>query len=311
MTAPAVEIVAPADAMNDAMAAATADGLPPDAIVRIVARASPAADIVAEVHWSDEERQHARLVVRTKDGRTAERTLDFGPGDPARERGRTLGFAVAAMIPEELRLEAPTSDREPSRVSPPSAPAEPGPPRALRSTEHDRPREDRGLRSALWLDASAQGGVGVGGNATGLGGALAARVPFEHVALRIGGAIRGGSVDEADASSALFRADAGIAFYTVIVDPRLVVGARTGLLVLHHSLGRSEPAGLRTTDTHTLLGAEGLLEGSIALSARFAVVLATGAEVAFGQTRIIVGDTRVAVLPPVRVISELGARVAF
>jgi hypothetical protein len=314
VTAPAVEIIAPVDAMNDAMTAATADGLPSEASVRIVDRASTTADVVAEVQWADGDRRHARLVVRTKDGRSTERILDFAAGDPPRERGRAIGFAVAAMIPEDLRVPDATADATPARRLPePVVPAPPptAVPDAPPAKEPDRARLQPSRRSSLWLEASAQGGVGVGGSATGLGGALAARVPFAHVALRIGGAIRGGHVDEANAASTLFRADGGVSFFTVVLHPDITVGARAGLLVLHHSLARIEPSGTRTAGTHTLLGAEALAEGSFAFSPRIAALLAAGAEVAFGQTAVVVTDARVAVLPPIRLVSELGLRFSF
>jgi hypothetical protein len=317
MTAPAVEIVAPSDSISEAMAGATADGLPPNARVTIVERASANADVVVQVQWSDGERQRARIVVRTSDGRTAERTLTFGSADPATERGRTLGFAVAAMIPEDLRADDAT---RPQPATPPGATSAPAPPPspvpaaptvpAKTSEARDHSEEPR-LRRSLWLDASAQGGVGIGGSATALGGALALRVPFEHVALRVGGAFRAGSISEAGASSTVVRGDAGIAFFTLAIDPHVTVGARTGIVVLRHALTRTEPNGVQTSGGHTLFGAEAVLEGSVTLSSRIAVLLALGAEVAFGQTAVVVSDARVAELPPLRGISELGARFAF
>lgn len=315
MTAPAVEIVAAADATNDAMVTATAEGLPSSARVQLVERPSPAADVIVQVQWSDAEHRRARLVVRTSDGRSAERTLSFDASDPASERGRALGFAVAAMIPEDLRTEEPHEEPAPAKpVSPPVNTPAPTPTAAPTPPSDARPderRHDGDLRRALWIDATTQGALGIGGSASGLGGALAIRVPFEHLALRAGGAIRAGEVDEANASSTLVRADAGIAVFTVVVDPKLLVGARTGLVVLRHALSRTEEDGTRTSGAHTLVGLELMAEASFAIATRLAVIAAAGTEVAFGQTAVVVGEKQAATLPPVRAVFEAGARFAF
>jgi hypothetical protein len=59
------------------------------------------ADAVVELAWIGAGRQHAKLrlhIART--GRWVERTIGFRPADAPAERGRTLGFAVASILPE-------------------------------------------------------------------------------------------------------------------------------------------------------------------------------------------------------------------
>jgi hypothetical protein len=228
----------------------------------------------------------------------------FGAADPDRERGRALGFAVAAMIPEDIRgVEDP---KPPAKVEEPKpVPVAPTPPPDVVAPAPSI--ED----AKLWVDASAQGATGFVGSAGSLGGAVAVSTLLRPFALRVGFAARGGEVAEADASSVLFRGDAGVGFYTVVFDRRVMFGGRTGLVVFHHSLSRTEPDGMHRSGTHTLLGAEIMLEGSVALSAHFAFVTAIGSEVAFGTTRVLIGPARVAVIPALRAVAELGVRVAF
>ncbi len=303
MTAPVVEIVVSADATTSrAMVESAAEGLPPSARVQVVDRATPRADVVVTVRWADESERHATLHVRTRDGREAERVLTFAAVDPDRERGRALGFAVAAMIPDDVRgAEEPTTAVTVDMPAPPH-----------RAPPSHVDRQPPSIADAkLWLDASAQGATGFVGSANSVGGAIAVRTILRPFALRAGGAARAGAMAEADASSLLFRGDAGVGLYTIAFDPRVTLGGRTGLVVFHHSLRRTETGGTPISGSHTLLGAELMVEGSVAVSSRLGLVAAIGAEVAFGTTRVLIGPARVGVIPAVRPIAELGVRIAF
>lgn len=312
MTAPAVEIVAPADgaAITDAMIAATAEGLPDGSTVRVVERPTAKADVVVRVRWSDDAHRRAVLTVRTTDGRESERTFSFDAADPEAERGRTLGFALVAMVPEEMRSAPP----EPPPAPPPPL-ATPQPSAAVESAAPPSARDESAARSVarsrVWLDALGHASAGIAGSAGGIGGALAVRVRLGSIALRVGGAARAGDVDEANASSATLRGDAGLAYSTVLVDPHLLVGARSSLVVLRHTLRRAEADGATSSGSHTLGGVELVAEVSYAFSPWFALTAGAGTEVAFGVTRVRVGTARVAEIPPVRLIGEAGARFAF
>jgi hypothetical protein len=213
--------------------------------------------------------------------------LAFGASDPERERGRALGYALVAMIPEELRLVEPPPREVPAR---------------------GRADEETGQ---LWLDGTLQVSSAFSGSATVAGGGLAARLALRPFALRGGVALRGGSIPEVNASSLLVRADVGAAFWTVVLEPRFTVGVRSGLVLFHHALKRTRPDGGTTSGTHTLIGAELLAEASWALGSRFALLGALGAEVAFGTTRVLIGTDQVSLFPPVRPLGELGVRAIF
>lgn len=290
------------DPAIEGMLEATADGLPPGARVQLGAPATDTsrADVVVVLRWADDTHRHATLHVATRDGRVSDRELSFAKDDPHRERGRALGYATVAIIPEDLRVpEEPARERppEPPRA-PPARPSEPAP-RAAERFER------------LWVEVTAQGATGLAGSASAIGGGVAARVPFGAVALRAGVAARAGDVPEADASSVMLRADVGAGAWTVVLDPRLSVGARMGLVVLRHVLRPTGPAEGRTTGTHTLIGVEAVAEASWALGPRFAFIGGAGTEIAFGKTRVLVGPSQVSVIPPLRLVAELGARVKF
>ncbi len=317
MTAPAVEIVVPGDTtLSSAMVEATAEGLPANARVQTVDRATSNADVVVTLRWASDNDRRATLHVRVRDGRESERVVVFGAADPDRERGRTLGFAVAAMIPDDVRgpddappppppkpEAVPPTPPTPAPTPSPSPPRE-APPRSSRSTPIDDAR--------LWLDASAQGATGFTGTASSLGGALAVRMPLRPIVLRLGGAVRGGEIEEVEASSTTFRGDAGVGFYAFVLDRQVMLGARTGLVVFRHSLIRTDPnSGAEISGGHTLFGMEAMAEGAWVFSPRLAAVAAAGTEVAFGTTRVLVGASRITAIPALRPVAELGIRLAF
>ena len=68
----------------------------------LAAEANVHAEAVVEVGWADGRHRQAtlRLHIATAGGRWIERVVRFKPSDAYAERGRTLGFAVASMLPE-------------------------------------------------------------------------------------------------------------------------------------------------------------------------------------------------------------------
>src|SRR5438067_11028654 len=92
---------------NDADAMALGDALHANALV--------------EVSWPDADRRRALLHVHaSKDAPTwSDREIDFAPNDATPERGRTLGFAVASMIPAPSS-EATTTAETPSPTPTPT-----------------------------------------------------------------------------------------------------------------------------------------------------------------------------------------------
>src|ERR1700722_1525830 len=96
------------------------------------------ADAVVELTWTETGHRQATLRVHlARDpaatttgaggGRWLDRSVGFQPSDKDAERGRTLGFAVASMIPEAMGgLEVETTPSP--AASPPSNPVAPSAP---------------------------------------------------------------------------------------------------------------------------------------------------------------------------------------
>jgi hypothetical protein len=75
-------------------------------------------DAVAELIWRDAEHRRATLRVHLRQSRRwIERSFTFAATDPAAERGRTLGFAVASILPEAAKPAPPTSAPTPAQTS--------------------------------------------------------------------------------------------------------------------------------------------------------------------------------------------------
>jgi hypothetical protein len=112
------------------MAAATRDALGPSArvVVRetkseptdveaLAVEQSDRADAIVELSWGDPQRRQAKLRMHVaRSGRWIDRSIGFRPSDADSERGRTIGFAIASILPE-----APTEGPERS-ISSTSAP---------------------------------------------------------------------------------------------------------------------------------------------------------------------------------------------
>lgn len=247
------------------------------------------ADAVAVVTWSQPDRREAR--VHVYDATVAEwrdRTLAFGAGDPAAERGRMLGFQVAAMVPSRVERPPPP----PPRIEEPSRPE----PRQYVSVE---------LGGVSCLVVDGEGG--------GFGGMLAARVgltsgPF----IRFSGSFSAGSIDSARAHSTALRAGVGVGSHLIELgrDERSFVGARLELVAIRHAASSVDNA---SNGARWMPGAEALaeIEWWSARSGGIGLFAAAGPEIAFGTTRVILDGVEVASIPPFRLVGELGVRARF
>jgi hypothetical protein len=265
------------------------------------------ADALVEVSWPDADRRRALLHVHpSKDAAAwSDREIDFAPNDATTERGRTLGFAVASMIPSPSATTTTTTIStttsaagDPPVVAPTPTPAHAEAPGSDAST----------TRMALELVGVAS--AGVGGNATAFGGEVGARFRLaSDLALHVGGGVRFGSDAAADATSNTARFDAGLAWdFAHAAARRLAFGIRIDAVVLRHALARTDrdEQGVRW-----IPGVDAFLEAAWSFTSGGAVVLGAGPEVAFGTTHVVVGNTTVESIPPVRLLAFLGLRARF
>ncbi len=106
-----------AQGARDAFAGTVAEvretpGVPTDADA-IAAESPSRPDAVAELIWRDPDHRSATLRVHLRQShRWIERSFAFAASDPAAERGRTLGFAVASILPGSGGARVGTGSRD-------------------------------------------------------------------------------------------------------------------------------------------------------------------------------------------------------
>jgi hypothetical protein len=247
------------------------------------------ASMVVTVTWSSDQSQaHVHVHFSERPG-WLERDVSFSPRDPPAERGRTLGYEIATMVP----------DLPPTQAPPPSAPP------AARPEE--RPLVPIAVHPSAWaVDLNGTGAVG--GDATGYGIGAGARWAFVPSAfVRAGGSVRFGRVLPASATSTTWIPGVGVGYLPFVVPNRVRVGARADGLAIFTELSRSSPAEARGRWTP---GVDLMAEVEVAASP-VAVGVAVGAEYAWGSTEVRVGETDTTTLPRLRLLAELGLRLRF
>jgi hypothetical protein len=280
--------------------AALAEALGADVEVVVRERPAPAERApVARVRWGDPRRLAAELAVQPEAGAAwLEQRLVFQPADDLFERGRTVGFALAAMLPARLRARPPapvvaTRTREATASVPPRAAS----------------------AAPLAVEAAAVVARGVAGDADGLGAALAVRGGLSRrLGWCLGVSGRFGEVEAAGARSRALHAGVGLVL-GLAGDPardRAAVGLRLEGGAFHESL-RRRAAGDAPEETRArwLPGAMAALEATLRLGGGSVLTLGAGPEVALGRTSIFVNDRQVEVLPTVRAVAALGLRQYF
>ena len=275
---------------------------------------------VAQVVWLDAPHTRARLRVHaTETSRWTERTIVFAAVDTPGERGRALGFAVTSMLPEETLAANP--HRRPERP----------PPALSRAAEGDY-----GTSLRLSLATS----LGLGGNATGIGGGIASEFYLTSVwLLRLSFAGRWGPlpalshyndqthVREVAGSDRSGYAGLGLGYWPMRRNPgrsSLTAGVRVDALVLYHGIEGPGDAGdgrlIHPRINKFLPGMDAFGEGSWAIADWVEMVVSLGVEVAFGrilwtledfpppdfQLRISMGE-----IPILRAAGEFGIRMSF
>jgi hypothetical protein len=263
------------------------------------------ADAIVELQWRDADHRRALLHVRVRsEPRWADREVGFDALDAQPERGRMIGFAVASMMPDELR--------PPPIPPPPPAPEGPPPPSDVPSpVRASVPTPGRPIRWRGAVDSAVMGSLG--GNATGIGGAVSGRWDFaQHFSLRLGAAARAGQVPAAGASTLILYGAVGLVWRALEATDKTGLGlsARVDFLGMRDQVDRPSTDGGASQASLILPGADVALEASW-LFRWVSVFVSIGAEGAFGATPVYVHSERIATIPPVRGVTELGGRFHF
>jgi hypothetical protein len=274
---------------------------------------SAQATLLCVVAWSDGQRRATIRFLRSNEAHWSDREIRFDPKDAATERARTVGFALASMVPDE----ALARHRAEPRSAPPPIPQlnierapAPSPPTAERPSAPEVPRPP-GRHS---IELAANGAVAVGGSGGGLGGSVAVRLGLSRaLSLRFGAGGRVSELGPAQATSRSYFAGPGIA-WTSWLDrgSSWGLGGRLDVLLLgQHVVHLSGDDPAPDHQFRILPGAAAALEGTWRFAEQAAAMLALGTEAAFGSTDIVVRGRRASELVPVRPFVEAGLRVSF
>ena len=258
------------------------------------------ADAVLEVLWREADPRRATIHFYSA-SRWTDREIGFEATDAEAERGRTIGFAAASMMPARTPPPAPPLVVSPPPLPPPISTA-PSPPQ----------RETPPRRWFGAVDAAIAGSLG--SDASGIGGALGGRWDFApKFSFRLGVSARAGEVSSVHASSLLLTEATGLVWR--VVEPTNLrsfgVGARADFLILRQALTRTSADGVKSEGARWLSGADLAVEGSWFFLEGSAIFAALGGELAFGATDVFVLGERVATISPLRGLAEAGIRVHF
>jgi hypothetical protein len=261
------------------------------------------ARAVARVTWSAAGPSVAHLHVHVAPSAESEWTdqeIAFAPQDAEAEQGRTVGYALASMV-QRLEHEHPAV----VEVAPPVVEQPPAPPLVIAAPEPPPPVErPKPPKRASDVDLFAEVAGALGGGATAAGGTAGVRWwPLSSFGLRAGVGARAGAISEADATTTTVFAGVGPA-YRVRFDA-FELGARADVSILRHVVVR------RTSQARWVGAADVVFEAGWAASGRMGVLFGLGPELAFGSTEIDIGGRRVADIPTIRGVAELGLRIRF
>lgn len=243
-------------------------------------------EIQVRVTW-DESHTVALMNVQGA-GRDLSRRVAFSEADADNERGRTLGFVLASMLPEQL-VRAPTSSAGPTTTE-----------------ERFGYIEASGLFSLAPSEDSSV--LSFGGSVAG------AWFPIPMLGLRLGLAARAGDLAEAQANALWMSATTGaiLAFARPKAGFPLeldiwVAGGIMRQSATHYSADDASPV----TQSQWLPVMEGHIDIGWAVTSDLELLLGGGLEAALGKVDIFVADERRASLEPFRILFNLGFRVGI
>lgn len=277
---------------------------PPDAESELRARD---VDGLVELSWSVDGRTARLHCYVASERRWIDREISFGPGPAesvraAEERGRLLGFAAASTFAEP----APTGTV--ARPPPsPAAEAAPVAPRPSAGSERAPPN----LRVLEFAGAASSG---FGGTAGGVGATAAFRWRLSPgLWARVAFLGRTGTIPLAQATTRSLQVGAGIALPLVdSPNGRWGLGARLDAWASQFEASHlSEDDAAPDRRSRWLPGCDLMLEGGLRFTESTGVFAALGAELMFGKTEVYTHGSRVAVVPPLRGVAEIGFRAGF
>jgi hypothetical protein len=275
-----------------------------------VARAA-SADGVVELSWQEDGSRARIHCWVTRDARWIDREIVFNRGEAlserdAAEQGRLLGFAAATMFSNERAPEHVRRDQAPSfgaRAAPPSV-------------TDERPREADGEGRAAPPRSLEFAGIfssGVEGDAGGIGAMAGLRLHLSGP-LFVRGFVAGraGNLPKAQATTRTAMVGAGAAFSALPSSSRWGLGVRADAFVGYFSASHlSEDDVAPDQRSRWLPGGDILAEAGYRFAGGAGVFTGAGVESVLGRTDVYTHGSRVAVVPVIRLVGELGFRTEF
>jgi hypothetical protein len=271
------------------------------------------AVVVVRMTWISRKQPRAELRVNLA-GRKAwlSRDIGFEDQDAPAERGRALGYSIAAVVagatpPRATSIEV-VQTAPPKAAEPLTVPEAIHPSDATAAGTEARASAPR----YFFLDATGALSTGFGGNAYGRGGQ--ARIGWSttpRLRLMIGAGLRVATIDVAHASANHVDVTAGAAF-DLFSFWRIAIAGRGDLLLVRQALSHfSDDDIVAVHHARWLPGFRSQIEVSIRPSRIAAIIVGGGWELTAGHTDVYVRGAKVAVVPSSRIIGELGIRVNF
>jgi hypothetical protein len=227
--------------------------------------------------------------------------VDFSPADEPEERGRTLGYVLASMLPQGQ-----------SRHSSTGARAEPAP-------QHSRVAAGVPLRPVtrrivpLQFELTAAGTASLGTLADEIepdyGGTLGLGWRANDW-LVLGGALeaRAGNIDEAQATTLWLAAKTGaeVAVLRLGSPPVLEVGLRADLGIGRMSVTQFNADDASSRSSQWTGVVDGRVEATWWIQPRLGLLLGAGLDLVFSRTDVYLGDDLQASMGPARPLLEVG-----
>ncbi len=282
-------------------------------------------DAVVELNWGASNPDDASIRVHVvRSDRWIERSVGFATSDAPAERGRTLGFAVASMMPEVVASASSGSGAAPSSA-PPTAATGDATAAPAASTPADRPTEPRQVIPVspgspsrpppFAFDLGILGTLGIGGSGSALGGEAGLHwFAAGPMSVRLGTVIMGGSVDAAQGTLLDVQGTLGVALHPWMSSPRRPFGlsVRADYVLMYEALSHASPLESSPVTPSRWLSGIGLaVEGDWLFSQNIGLLLGIGAQDFFSPTYVDLQGVRVATLSPLRASAETGLRVRF
>jgi hypothetical protein len=279
---------------------------PPDE--ESVLRAQHASGVV-ELSWTDDGTRASIHSYVSSEQRWIDREITFSKGNEsgdreASEKGRLLGFAAATMFTSDV---PPPPER--TEVAPAPTPSLTKP----RSTAKDEPAAAPHDSPGRTLEFAGIASSGLKGTAAGLGAMAGFRLRFQGpLWARAFFAGRSGNMPKAQASTRTALVGGGAAIAAFPSSSRFDFGLRLDGFASYFAASHlSEDDVVPDERSRWLPGADLVAEGGFRFAGSAGLYAGVGLEAMFGRTDIYTHGVRVAVVPPLRAIGEIGFRTGF